>query len=313
MSPLPIVGYTPKHFHPERVHRATSATGEPSDDDVYVYTDTIVLAVNVALATRRPLLVRGESGSGKSSLARNVADCLGWRYFEQVVTSRTEARDLLWDVDLVRRLHDARSATSHLGTDFTPFVVPGPLWWAFDRVDASLRGGDQAVEPVPDPHPDMDANRAVVLLDEIDKADPDVPNNLLVPLGSLEFLVEETGHRVCAEPSNAPLIFLTTNEERDLPPAFLRRCVEVRIERPRRAQLIEIATAHFPDLNAKDLGAIADAVAGPAMADDPDPVSTITTAEFLDTVQAKIDLGVDLSGEAWDQLVAITAFKRGVA
>jgi MoxR-like ATPase len=302
MSKISTAGYKPKHFSPEkRVHRVKSDTSQPRDDRVYVYSDEIVFAVNVAIATRRPLLVRGESGSGKSSLARNVADVLGWRYFEHVVTSRTEARDLLWDVDLVRRLHTGAALTS----DFTPFIAPGPLWWAFDRGDAQRRGapdGALGVEPVPDPHPEIKSRRAVVLLDEIDKADPDVPNNLLQPLGSLEFVVEETQHKVTAEASQAPLIFLTTNEERELPPAFLRRCVEVRLEQPDPDGMVEIAQAHYPDIDVGELRAIAGAVLGTAK---------ISTAEFLDTVQAKIDLGVALDGPTWALLKTITAIKPG--
>jgi MoxR-like ATPase len=102
--------------------------------------------------------------------------------------------------------------------------MPGPLWWAFNRATA-FRHSSAEAEPGPEQlYPDA---RAVVLLDEIDKADPDVPNNLLVPLGSLQFLVEETGELVKTTPEMAPLVFITTNNERELPTAFLRRCVEI--------------------------------------------------------------------------------------
>ena len=185
--------YVKRHFSPDHVFRP-----EPADDPgdsrrapVYVYTEEIILAVNVALATRRPLLVRGPSGSGKSSLARNIAQFKGWRYYDKVITSRTQARDLLWDIDLVRRLHDARFADQTLPEGLGPYVIPGVFWWAFDRESAGRHGTD--------PQHESDDERAVVLLDEIDKADPDVPNNLLVPLGSLEFIVDETGELVNAK------------------------------------------------------------------------------------------------------------------
>src|SRR5687767_9776005 len=101
------------------------SVGDQREGSVYVYSPEIVLAVNVALATRRPLLVRGPSGSGKSSLARNVANFLRWRYYETVISSRTQARDLLWEVDLLRRLDVAQSGGGVLGADLTPYVTPG--------------------------------------------------------------------------------------------------------------------------------------------------------------------------------------------
>ena len=198
--------YTKKPFKPRRVHRpgrrGARQAGDQRAEPIYVYDEDLILAVNVALATRRPLLVRGPSGAGKSSLARNAADVLGWRYYEYVVTSRTEARDMLWQVDLLRRLHDAQAARAGgtpFSEDYTPYVKPGVLWWAFEPETAVWRGAPPdtpGIKKVDDPWSGAPASRAVVLVDEIDKADPDVPNNLLVPLGSLRFQVEETGRVV---------------------------------------------------------------------------------------------------------------------
>jgi MoxR-like ATPase len=241
-----------KEFNPPTTFRAPgqdTAVADQREGRVYVFNEDIVLAVNVALATGRPVLVRGESGTGKSSLARSAANFLKWRFYEKVITSRTQARDLLYEVDLLRRLHDAQVVKDggSFDEDYTRYVVPQALWWAFSRKTALKRGrSGNRVQPPAEPKTDFpDSARAVVLIDEIDKADPDVPNNLLVPLGSLQFLVEETGFLVKADKTNAPLVFITTNEERELPPAFLRRCVELKLEMPGPERLLDIAHAHF--------------------------------------------------------------------
>jgi MoxR-like ATPase len=272
--------------------------GDQREGRVYVYDEPIVLAVNVALATGRPLIIYGSSGSGKSSLARNIAHFQQWRFVERVITSRTQARDLLYDIDLLHRLHDAQAAAALKGTfdaGFGRYIVPGPLWWAFDRTTAREFGKEPAW--------DHDHERAVVLLDEIDKADPDVPNNLLVPLGSLGFEVEEVGRTVKARPEHMPLVILTSNEERELPPAFLRRCVELRID-VKRDRLLSIGRAHFPGRDAW-VGEIAGLVL-PAE-DGPLP----SPAEFVDVLRACDRLGRD----EWQRIrniVIISPKARGV-
>ncbi len=275
-------------FDPPPTYVALTATGASSGDQregrVYVYEDDTILAVNVALATGRPLLIYGPSGSGKSSLARNIAHFQQWRFVERVITSRTQARDLLYEVDLLRRLHDAQAAAAakrDFAGDYTRYIVPGPLWWAFAPSSARQYA---ASEPVWD----HDHPRAVVLLDEIDKADPDVPNNLLVPLGSLQFEVEELRGQppIKADPDHPPLVILTTNEERELPPAFLRRCVELRIKNTRQ-RLLDIAHAHFPADTAW-----VDEIAGLALPASGD-AALPSPAEFVDLLKACRTLGKD--------------------
>jgi MoxR-like ATPase len=217
------------------------------DGKVYVFTREIELAVNVALVTGRPLLVRGAPGSGKSSLAPSVARRLGWRYYEEVVSSRTQARDLLWQFDTLQRLNHATLQKTSLKPD-AEYVRPGALWWAFNRESARTRGGLGTTASV-ESHTELnDAAKpeagAVVLLDEIDKADPDVPNDLLVPLGSLEFKVTDLGD-LRVQAVRPPLVVITSNDERDLPRAFLRRCAVVDLPRPDRGRLLEIARQHF--------------------------------------------------------------------
>jgi MoxR-like ATPase len=255
-----------------------------------------------------------------------VADVLGWRYYEQVVTSRTEARDLLWQVDLLRRLHDAQREA--LSDDYAPYVQPGVLWWAFDPDLAQWRGrspNTPGITRVPDPWERHPQKRAVVLIDEIDKADPEVPNNLLVPLGSLYFEVEvlpasgsdgrTTWTRVRTDEAHAPLVIITTNDERDLPRAFLRRCVEVKIEWPSRARLLEIAAAHFPKMKRDLIRRALHALVGPPPDGRPDDPVELSPAEFIDTVRATdaLDLHDQHESAAWKAMTGMTIWKHGRA
>src|ERR1051326_4343348 len=208
--------------------RASFSGDRRNDEAIYVYNDdTLTRAVNVAGASGRPLLIGGPSGCGKTSLAFHVAQTMKWPLFMMSVTSRTQARDLLYTIDHLRRLQDAYD--KKLGP-WGNYLKPGPLWEAFDPEAAAARTGNSPLPNaadgqirLPEPGPE---NGAVVLLDEIDKADPDVPNNLLEPLGSYEFGVEELDKaKVYAR--RFPFIVLTTNNERQLPAAFLRRCIQV--------------------------------------------------------------------------------------
>jgi MoxR-like ATPase len=232
-------------FDTERILRRGDEP--PAGGYVYDAKGRIALGVNVALATGRPLLVRGRPGSGKSSLAADVAQRLGWRYYEDTITSRTRARELLWSFDAVRRLGDATAGDLR---HQLAYVTPGVLWWAFSAESAATRGmsddvlASRELGRLPDPSPRR-GKQAVVLLDEIDKADPDVPNDLLLPLGALRFTVAEVDDGPTVEAKTSPLVVITTNEERDLPRAFVRRCVVLTLPDPSGDRMIDIATAHF--------------------------------------------------------------------
>jgi MoxR-like ATPase len=283
-------GYRKRFDPPEvfRGERGQAASGDRQDGPVYVFTPEIVLAVNVALATERPLLVSGRPGSGKSSLAASVAAVLDRRYVSEVIKPRTQASDLQWRFDALRRLRDAHA--NQLVADDRAYVERGVLWRAFD-------GGE-------------DRRAAVVLLDEIDKADPDVPNSLLVTLGELTFTVEETGEPIHADPDALPLVILTTNDERELPRPFLRRCVILALEDPGVRRLVEIAEAHDlasdGDL-AEQLAARTVELRAEARADGrPEP----SAAEYLDTLRACRDLGIDARSGVFRDLLRTTLDKR---
>ena len=292
--------------------------GDRRDGLVYVYNEQIELAINVALATHRPILIRGTSGSGKSSLARNVARRLKWWYYEQVVTSRTQARDLQWSFDTLRRLSDAQAKKLKPNA---AYIEPGVLWWAFDPNGAARRGqpasskvprvANPGIVPPKGKSTISTETGAVVLLDEIDKADPDVPNNLLVPLGSLQFKVIETGLKFDVIAKRHLLVLITTNDERVLPNAFMRRCVMLRLEPPEAPQLVNIAKEHYGPDKKNIYAIIADKVLALA------PFGTsgkpeASAAEYLDAVRACIELGVNPESNptAWDAIANTTLSKK---
>ena len=247
---------------PELLVQARSAPDDRSGS-VYLYDEKLKLAAEIAIVVQRPLLLRGEPGCGKSSFAAFVARNLGWRYYEWTMTGRTEARDLLWRFDALSRLRDAQVGEA---VPAHRYVSPGVLWLAFNpgdamRFTAQHRGGTHGLH---NPWEEINTNRssdsAVVLIDEIDKAQPDVPNDLLEVFGLNRFNVTDINHTVTrsasapgngAEKPSQILFILTTNEERELPPAFLRRCVTYTIQEPdsvdaQIARLAAIAELHIP-------------------------------------------------------------------
>src|ERR1043165_9298186 len=300
---------------------------------VYRMPPELHLAISVALTTGRPLLLRGEPGTGKSSLAPYVARRLGWRYYEYVVTSATMASDLLWRFDAVRRLADAQARKVKPESEY---VEPGVLWGALDRqsaVSQAARAG--TVEPDQETNEGRDLHRAVVLIDEIDKAHPDVPNGLLVALGSNQITVPYLASPITIDANRkgaAPLaipkevavspiqIVITTNEERELPVAFVRRCVTYALEHPDPDGLVEIARAQFDrpkqpfktadEKLARAIAQRLDTLRSEAPAGSHRP----STAEFLDAFRAcrtpKVTPNMD--DPRWKIIERITLAKPGI-
>jgi MoxR-like ATPase len=283
--------FTPKFFDPLGNGGVRTSDGSiafkygSKQEEVYIYHPKIVLALNVALATKRPLLVSGEPGSGKSTLARSAAAVLGRAYYERVITSRTQAADLLWTFDALGRLSDA-TAGAHVRRlkPASGYIEPGPLWWAFDpRGAAKLRGNKRFLKSNTATSRSFEPD-AVLLLDEVDKADPDVPNDLLEPFGSNSFTVRETGEQIAAKRN--VLLILTTNGERELPLAFLRRCVVVATEPPTKEWFTEVATRKFGNDNSGLYERIAERVMALRQAAKTAGQRPSGTSEFLDAVEA---------------------------
>ena len=228
-----------------------------STEQVHVFDKPSIEAVNAALAARRPLLVRGEPGTGKSQLACAAAAALGRPCLGHVVDSRTTAQELLWNFDAVARLAEAQLAGAlrlpepevKKRLEVRSFVTPGPLWWALNWKTAKDQTDLIKVEAPHSPVGWQPGDGAVMLIDEIDKADSDLPNGLLEVLGQGSFRPHGFGDSLCLA-GEMPLVVITTNEERALPDAFLRRCLVLHIELPKdkthlQELLIARGQAHF--------------------------------------------------------------------
>jgi MoxR-like ATPase len=305
-----------------------SRLGDRRDGQVYVHDAALGLAVRVAVATSRPLLLRGPAGSGKSSLAPFVARMYERRFYKATVTARTEARDLMWTFDALRRLNDAqvvRTAADPAAGELRRiehYIEPRALWWAFDSASAARRGArpehEASVEKAVDPGVGPRTNGVVVLIDEIDKADPDVPNNLLESLGSLQFTVAETGVDVRASQDEVPLVIITTNDERELPAAFYRRCVVHVLGEHRKPRLVQIAQQHFADTE-KTIDDVTATALYESVADEVERYRTEadkrrerrpSTAEYLDAVRACLELGIDTQHADWTDVARLALTKR---
>ena len=188
----------------------------------YITTEDLEMAVNAAINLEKPLLVKGEPGTGKTELAKQVAIKLGLTLFEWNIKSTTKAHQGLYEYDAVSRLRDSQLGDKKVN-DIKNYIKKGTIWSAFSSKE-----------------------KAVLLIDEIDKADIEFPNDLLHELDKMKFLVYETGEVISAK--KRPIVIITSNNEKELPDAFLRRCFFHYIQFPDQETLSKIINVHFPDI-----------------------------------------------------------------
>ncbi len=233
----------------------------------YIASEELRHAVNVAVALGRPLLVRGEPGTGKTLLAENLASAMGLSLLRWHVKSTTKARDGLYVYDTVARLHDSRFGGDDV-KDIARYIKLGPLGLAL-----------------------ASSERVVLLIDEVDKADLEFPNDLLHEIDQMRFRIDETGQEVFAK--ERPIIIITSNNEKELPDAFLRRCVFHYIQFPTRELMAEIVRVHHPDITDRVLDSALEVFFGlratPRLRKKP------STSELIDWIMALKKSGVDLA------------------
>ncbi|MCW8092450.1 AAA family ATPase [Alteromonas sp. ASW11-130] len=193
-----------------------------SGTDNYIASKELRLAVNAAITLQRPLLIKGEPGTGKTMLAEELASSLQTELIQWHIKSTTKAQQGLYEYDAVSRLRDSQLGEERVH-DIKNYIVKGKLWQAFES-----------------------SQRPVLLIDEIDKADIEFPNDLLLELDKMEFYVYETQQRIQAK--QRPVVIITSNNEKELPDAFLRRCFFHYIQFPTPDEMREIVGVHFPDI-----------------------------------------------------------------
>jgi MoxR-like ATPase len=233
----------------------------------YVATEDLMVAVNAAIALERPLLVKGEPGTGKTELARQIAEGLGLPMLEWNIKSTTKAQQGLYEYDAVSRLRDSQLGEARVA-DVSNYIRKGKMWQAFEA-----------------------KGRVVLLIDEIDKADIEFPNDLLQELDKMEFHVYETDETIRA--TNRPIVIITSNNEKDLPDAFLRRCFFHYIRFPNAETLAQIVDVHYPGIKPALLNAALTQFF--EIRDMPGLKKKPSTSEVLDWL--KLLLAEDLSPE----------------
>ena len=235
--------------------------------DKYVVTNDLMNAVNLSIALEKPLLIKGEPGTGKTMLAEAIADALDMELIIWGIKSTTKAQEGLYVYDTVQRLYDSQFGEGNVG-DISQYIKLGKLGEAFTS-----------------------DKQAVLLIDEIDKADLEFPNDLLWELDKMEFYINETKETV--KTKHRPIVIITSNAEKELPDAFLRRCIFHYIEFPNKEKMEEIVKVHFGDIDRKLSEKALEAFYELRGMDDLQKKPS--TSELLDWIQALMISGVDIN------------------
>lgn len=296
------------------------ATG-PWRESRHQFDELTCWAIRASLAAERPLLIRGECGISKSQLARAAAEVIGATFLSIVVNERTESEDLLYHYDAVSRLAQAQVAGAYKDSPgqvkelLAPekFIKPGILWWAFNYKSAKKQF-EQSAPNAKVPF-ESTGKGSVILIDEIDKADSSVPNSLLESLDNSGFHVPHIEKDVKLESSGPLLVIITTNEERELPAAFLRRCFVLKLDFPKdkeeqTAVLLRRAKVHFKE---EEVSLSVQKLAAKLLIEDRNQAKKLRIgkpgiAEYLDTLRALKELFPGNTKEQEDALESIAQF-----
>lgn len=303
---------TPRHNALSRLRQRADRDVEAVGNTVHRWSYQEIDALTLALAAGRPLLVRGEPGTGKTQLAHAAALALGWQLQAMAVNARTEPQDLVYRFDAVQRLADAQSPGHQLQAE--RYWEPGPLWkacaWRHARRYGLWRAEAEDKHPEPVGH--------VVLIDEVDKADADLPNSLLELLGQRRLEIPALGQAFDLNPDAQPLVIFTTNDERQLPSAFVRRCVVLNqaAGSDYQAWLCQRGDAHFgkdappgrPQLPAKLMRSAAARLVTDRQRAHAAGVQKPGLAEFIDLLGALHELAPQDETEQWALLRKLNAY-----